>query len=78
MERMGTRGPRGLHSLAEDDAILQAQLEVGANAHARHLFNPVAKVFFRLVIILGSNLKRKSSNDLTAGSQPAPVSFILP
>lgn len=47
--------------LAEDYAIFQAQLKAGANAHACHLLYPVAKIFFRLVVILGGDLKYKGT-----------------
>ena len=47
---------QGQDLLAEDNAIFQARLEVGANAHACHLFYPIAEIFFCLMIILGSNL----------------------
>ena len=53
---------QGQDLLAEDNAIFQAQLEVGANAHACHLFYPIAEIFFCLMIILGSNLKYKLPN----------------
>lgn len=59
--------------LAEDDAILQAQLEVGANAHACHLFYPVAQIFLRLLVILGCDLKYKSPNFRGARRQGAAL-----
>lgn len=61
-EAWGGRGRPLGHSLAEDDAVLQAQLEVGPNAHACHLFYPVAQILLGLLVILGCDLKYKFRN----------------
>lgn len=59
---MGPRGARpGADSLAEDDAVLQAQLEAGADAHAGHLLDPAAQVLLGLRVVLGRDLEHRAS-----------------
>lgn len=45
--------------LAEDDAILQALLEVLSDAHPRRLLDPEAELLLLLLVIFLSNLKER-------------------